>query len=161
TVWRFPLRPNAKEADAVKLFETPDGGTAYDIAFHPKFADNGFVYIGWNGKSEGKKGKHSQITRYTMATKPPVALHPKTAKTVIEWASDGHNGAAVCFGGDGMMYVTSGDGTSDSDTNLTGQRTDLMLAKVLRIDVDHPADGKAYSVPKGNPFVGDERFVPE
>ncbi len=30
------------------------------------------------------------------------------------------------------MYVTTGDGTPDSDTDLTGQRTDLLLAKVLR-----------------------------
>src|SRR5690349_4370330 len=59
------------------------------------------------------------------------------------------------------MYVTTGAGTSDSDTNVVGQRTDLILAKVLRIDVDHPADGKAYSVPKDNPFVGKKDFVPE
>jgi hypothetical protein len=42
-----------------------------------------------------------------------------------------------------------------------GQRTDALLSKVLRIDVDHPADGKPYSVPKDNPFVGDARFRPE
>jgi uncharacterized repeat protein (TIGR03806 family) len=85
----------------------------------------------------------------------------KSATTVIAWASDGHNGAAVCFGADGMMYVTSGDGTSDSDNNVTGQRPDLLLAKVLRIDVDHPAEGKQYAVPADNPFVNDNRFVPE
>ncbi len=59
------------------------------------------------------------------------------------------------------MYVTTGDGTSDSDTNLTGQRTDLLLAKVLRINVDFPEVGKAYGVPKDNPFVGKKDFAPE
>src|SRR5262249_27819812 len=102
-----------------------------------------------------------RITRYTMARTPPYTLDVKSALTVIEWESNGHNGAAVCFGTDGMIYVTSGDGTSDSDTNLMGQRTDTLLAKVLRIDVDHPADGKPYAVPKDNPFVGDARFRPE
>jgi uncharacterized repeat protein (TIGR03806 family) len=159
TVSRVSLAAGTKEA--TKLFDTPDAGTAYDLAFHPKFAETGYVYIGWNGKSEGQKGKYTKITRYTMTTKPPYTIDPKTAKTIIEWESDGHNGAAVCFGGDGTMFLTSGDGTSDSDTNLTGQRTDLMLAKVLHIDVDHPADGKEYSVPKDNPFVNDKRFVPE
>ena len=53
-----------------------------------------------------------------------------------------------------MLYVTSGDGTSDSDTDLAGQDMTRLTAKVLRIDVDHPADGKAYSVPADNPFVG-------
>ena len=59
------------------------------------------------------------------------------------------------------MFVTSGDGTSDSDGNLMGQRTDSLLAKVLRIDVDKPESGKSYSVPKDNPFVGAKDFVPE
>ncbi|QJW96013.1 PQQ-dependent sugar dehydrogenase [Frigoriglobus tundricola] len=147
--------------DAVKLMDTPSEGTAYGLTFHPKFAENGYVYIGWNGKLPGKPGKWSVITRYAMTTKAPHELDLKSAANIIEWASDGHNGAAVCFGGDGMMYVTSGDGTSDSDTNLTGQRTDLLLAKLLRIDVDKPADGKMYSVPKDNPFVGNKDFRPE
>jgi uncharacterized repeat protein (TIGR03806 family) len=60
-----------------------------------------------------------------------------------------------------MLYVTSGDGTADSDADLTGQRTDLLLAKVLRIDVDHPAEGKMYAIPKDNPFVGTKDFAPE
>lgn len=160
-VWRFPYGPASTEKDAVKLFDTPHKGTAYDIAFHPKFAENRYVYIGWNGGAPGRKGKYSTISRYTVTEKPPYQIDPKSEKTIIEWASDGHNGAAVCFGPDGLMYVTSGDGTSDSDTNLAGQRTDLLLAKVLRVDVDKPTDGNMYSVPKDNPFVGQKEFAPE
>ena len=158
---RFQDDPAVTEADAVKLMDTPDGGTAYDLAFHPKFSTNGFVYVGWNAK-DPKSGKHfSRVTRYTMTQSAPHSLDPKSATTIIEWESNGHNGCAVCFGLDGMLYATSGDGTSDSDTNLMGQRTDTLLAKVLRIDVDRPANGKAYSVPADNPFVKDRRFVPE
>jgi glucose/arabinose dehydrogenase len=153
--------PQVETADAVKLLETPDSGTAYDIAFHPKFAENGFVFIGWNGKDKARDKHFCHITRYTMSPKPPHTLDDKSGLNVIEWESNGHNGAAVCFGTDGMMYLTSGDGTSDSDTNLQGQRTDNLLAKVLRIDVDRPANGKPYSVPKDNPFVADSRFAPE
>src|SRR5262249_55236822 len=75
--------------------------------------------------------------------------------------SDGHNGGDLCFGPDGLLYVTSGDGTSDSDANLTGQDLTKLLAKVLRIDVDHPEAGKAYSVPKDNPFVDQQGVRPE
>ncbi|WP_246523525.1 PQQ-dependent sugar dehydrogenase [Gemmata palustris] len=160
-MWRAAYGAATTNKDAVKLMETPNGGTAYDIAFHPKFAENRYVYIGWNGATPGRKGKWSTITRYTMSKNAPHDLDPKSAKTIIEWESDGHNGCAVCFGSDGTMFVTSGDGTSDSDTNLTGQRTDLLLAKVLRIDVDSPAEGKAYSVPKDNPYVGKKDFAPE
>ncbi|MFM8273758.1 MAG: PQQ-dependent sugar dehydrogenase, partial [Gemmata sp.] len=160
-VWRFPYGASTTEKDAVKLMNTPAGGTAYDIAFHPRFADNRFVYIGWNGKPKDREGKWSAVTRYTMSEKAPHEIDPKSEKTIIEWRSDGHNGCAVCFGGDGLMYVTSGDGTSDSDTNLTGQRTDLLLAKVLRIDVDNAPAGKTYAVPRDNPFVGKPDFAPE
>ena len=167
TLFRFKDDPAVTDKDAVKILDTPNGGTAYDIAFHPKFAENGYVYIGWNGKSGGQKKNHSKITRYTMMTKPPHTLDVASEKTMIEWESDGHNGAAVCFGNDGMMYVTSGDGTSDSDTNLMGQRTDVLLSKVLRIDVDHPGEPGGvsprshYRVPKDNPFFNDRRFAPE
>lgn len=166
TIHRFPDRPDATEKDAVKVLDTPHGGTATDLTFHPDFEHNGYVYIGWSGDPKDAKTKHARITRYTMKPTPPYDLDPASATTIIEWESNGHKGAAVCFGTDGMMYVTTGDGTSDSDTNLTGQRTDLLLAKLLRIDVDHPGEPggvspRRYSVPKDNPYVGDKRFVPE
>jgi uncharacterized repeat protein (TIGR03806 family) len=141
--------------------DTPDGGTAYDLAFPPDFAQSGFVYIGWNGPGKGtKKSKFSRITRYTFDAKRQT-LDPQSGKTIIQWESDGHNGAALCFGKDGMLYVTSGDGTSDSDTDLMGQRPDTLLAKVLRIDVNGVSPGKQYRVPADNPYVDDARFAPE
>ncbi len=160
TLWRFPNAAGVTEKDAEKLLDTPHGGTATDFTFHPKFAENGYVYVGWNGGAKGEK-KKCRVTRYTMKPAAPFTLDAASATTIIEWDSDGHNGLAMCFGNDGKFYVSSGDGTSDSDTNDTGQKTDSLLAKLLRIDVDRPANGKQYSVPADNPFVGDPRFVPE
>ncbi|QEL13660.1 PQQ-dependent sugar dehydrogenase [Limnoglobus roseus] len=161
-LWRVKDDPAVKTADAVKLFDTPKDSIATDFCFHPKFAENGSVYLGWNGPGKGvRKSKFSRITRYTMSTKPPYTLDPKSAKTIIEWESDGHNGVAVCFGVDGMMYVTSGDGTADSDRDVMGQSTDTLLAKVLRIDVDHEENGKPYAIPKDNPFLKERQFAPE
>jgi uncharacterized repeat protein (TIGR03806 family) len=151
--------PATTNRDAVKIMDFD--GVAYDIAFHPHFADNGFVYIGWNGQDPASKKHFTRVTRYTMTPKPPHTFDVASAKLIIEWESNGHNGGAVCFGTDGLLYVTSGDGTSDSDTNLMGQRTDTLLAKVLRIDVDHPDGDRPYSVPKDNPFVGNPAFRPE
>jgi glucose/arabinose dehydrogenase len=127
--------------------------TAYDVVFHPNFAENGFLYVGSNGDAKPGEPKKTRVTRYTMQTQAPYRLDPASAKIIIEWDSDGHNGGALAFGHDGMLYVTSGDGTSDSDKNVVGQDMGTLLAKVLRIDVDHPDPEKTYSVPKDNPFV--------
>ncbi len=127
-------------------------GIAYGVAFHPNYEKNGYLYVGDNGPM-AKQPKKTRVTRYTIDRKPPYKVIPGSAKVIIEWASDGHNGGDLAFGNDGMLYVTSGDGTSDSDTNIVGQDLTKLLSKVLRIDVDHPDPGKEYSVPKDNPFL--------
>ncbi len=138
-----------------------DPAVAYSLCFHPRYEENGYLYVGANSVWEKGQPKKSRIVRYAVDRKPPHKIDPASAMTIIEWESDGHNGAAITFGLDGMLYVTSGDGTSDSDENIKGQGLDHLLAKVLRIDVDHPAAGKAYSVPKDNPFAGQKNVVPE
>jgi uncharacterized repeat protein (TIGR03806 family) len=156
SVLRFVDHP---ETTAAKQL-LPIDGVAYSIAFHPEFSTNGFVYLGVNGPAASEP-KKSQVVRYRVDPRPPYAFEPDSATVVIEWESNGHNGAAVDFGPDGMLYVTSGDGTSDSDTWLSGQDLSRPLAKVLRIDVDRPDPGKQYSVPPDNPFVGQPNVVPE
>lgn len=158
TLVRLPDRPNVTDRDAVKLLSFP--GVAYDLAFHPRYSENGYVYVGWNGKDDTRNSHFTRITRYHLDPKT-LAFDPQSARLVIEWDSNGHNGGALAFGADGTLFVTSGDGTADSDADGMGQRTDHRRAKVLRIDVDRPAGGKPYSVPADNPFVADKRFVPE
>ncbi len=73
-----------------------------------------------------------------------------------------HNGGAVVFGPDGMLYIATGDGGSGGDPQGNGQRLDTLLAKILRIDVDaDPAAGKEYAIPADNPFVDVQGARPE
>jgi len=102
---------------------------AYGVAFHPDYKKNGYLFVGANGPLEGKN-KKTRVSRYTVARKPPYACDPKSEKVIIEWPSNGHNGGDLAFGNDGTLYVTSGDGTSDSDTNLAGQDMTRLLSKV-------------------------------
>ena len=73
---------------------------------------------------------------------------------ILQWESNGHNGGGVVFGLDGMLYITTGDGTSDSDDNVTGQRIDLLLAKLLRVNVDKPEGKSTRSSPQQRPSPG-------
>jgi len=149
------------EANSFETLWSPDA-VAYSLCFHPKFEQNGFVYIGHNGPASGDgAAKKCRVSRFTIGRQPPFKFDVDSELVIIDWPSNGHNGAAVTFGLDGLLYVTSGDGTSDSDTNVMGQGLDHLLSKVLRIDVDHPDPGRAYSVPKDNPFVGMKDARPE
>lgn len=132
----------------------------YSIAFHPSFQENGHLFIGSNDRV-AESDKRVRITRYRVDRTPPYRFHSDSAEVIIEWESNGHDGAAIAFSPTGLMYVTSGDGTSDSDTHLKGQGLDHLLAKVLRIDVDRPDPGRLYSVPPDNPFIGMEGARPE
>jgi hypothetical protein len=149
------LKAFTDPAKVETLLEFP--GYAYTIAFHPHFAENHYVFFGVNEPADGGR-KHSRILRYTMRDGRP---DPASRKVIIEWDSNGHNGAAMAFGNDGLLFVTSGDGTSDGDADLAGQNTRLLRSKVLRINVDTPGDVAAYTVPADNPFVDAAGFAPE
>lgn len=136
-------------------------GIAYSLALHPQFLKNGLLYIGGDRSSKTPSGKECTVTEVRLDPKKEFNFEKDSVRLILSWDSNGHNGAAIAFGHDGMLYITSGDGTSDSDTNVTGQGMDHLLAKVLRIDIDHPAKGKTYSVPKDNPFVGKKGIRPE
>ena len=57
----------------------------------------------------------------------------------------------MAFGRDGMLYITTGDGTSDSDTWNSGQTLDDLLGSVLRIDVDRRDGAQGLRRPAGQP----------
>ncbi len=134
--------------------------TAYGLAFHPDYARNGWLYLGHNGNF-GDGTNRTRVSRFTVARGAEGAIDPQSEQVVIDWVSGGHNGGDLVFGKDKMLYITSGDGTSDSDVNLTGQRIDLLLSKVLRIDVLNAPAGKSYVVPANNPFLTTPTARPE
>ncbi|MCB0075018.1 MAG: PQQ-dependent sugar dehydrogenase, partial [Caldilineaceae bacterium] len=66
------------------------------------------------------------------------------------------------IGPDGYLYISSGDGGDAGDPQGNGQKMNVLLGKILRIDVDNndggapdcsTATGANYRIPPGNPFV--------
>lgn len=62
---------------------------------------------------------------------------------------DNHNGGGLGFGPDGYLYLGIGDGGSGGDPNGNGQNTNVLLGKILRIDVS----GATHTIPADNPFA--------
>ena len=126
------------------------------IAFHPKFADNGFLYLSYTAKKPNLK---SFVTELRV---DPRADHVDTSSERVVLTLDqpypNHNGGQIGFGPDGYLYAGFGDGGSQRDPHDHGQRTDVLLGKILRIDVT-PREG--YGIPKDNPFVKVKGARPE
>ena len=129
-------------------------GTAYDFAFHPDFENNGYLFLGWND------GKRTIVSRFNFDAES-MTFNEDSETEFLTWEGNGHNGAAIDFGPDGFLYVTTGDGSTDSDVLLNGQRTNVLHAKLLRIDVNQTSEKKPYSIPADNPFVDNPDFAPE
>lgn len=133
----------------------------YGVAFHPEFATNGYMYVGCNGKSETLEQTATRVLRFQLSRSQPITCDVDSKTVIIEWASNGHNGGDLVFGHDGMLYVSAGDGTSDSDAKLAGQDLNTIPGSMIRIDVDRQDAEKLYSVPADNPFVALDGARPE
>lgn len=154
---RIANDPDVIESEVLLEFDE----TLFDLCFHPRFAENGCIYIGANGRfGDGDMDFNNRLLRYTM-NRESGRIDPASRRVILEWHSHGHNGLALAFGRDAMLYITSGDGTSDSDEWGAGQDLTRLLAKMLRIDVDHPGEGKAYGIPADNPFIHVKGARPE
>lgn len=154
---RFHNDPDAKHAEPILAM---DRRLIYAFAFHPGFASNRFLFVFSNGPwGEGERG--NRVSRFTLSSEPPFKCDPASELVILEWKSAGHDGGDLAFGNDGMLYITTGDGSSDSDTWNSGQDVDNLLSTLLRIDIDRPLKDRPYSIPPDNPFVGMADACPE
>jgi glucose/arabinose dehydrogenase len=144
-----------KPAEFCKLADAD----TYSMIFHPDYRRNRLVYIFSNGPNSATR-KRNQILRFRTIGETP-RCDPASRQLVIEWESNGHNGGDMAFGNDGMLYISSGDGTTDSDGDVTGQDLRDLNSGIIRIDVDCAPAGKAYAVPKDNPFLSVKDARPE
>ena len=125
------------------------------MAFHPKYKENGEFFVYYTPKdtqAEHDCASRGSAFRRTTRTRPI----PNSEERLLEvehpfW---NHKGGTIVFGPDGMLYIAIGDGGLRDDPFENGQNLKTLLAKILRIDVDHKDPGKNYAVPKDNPFVG-------
>ncbi|QDV06763.1 Quinoprotein glucose dehydrogenase B precursor [Planctomycetes bacterium Poly30] len=115
------------------------------FAFDPDYASNGFVYVFYM-KDNPRQNRVVRIQRDP--ANPDRALPGETLLLNLPFngssASGSHNGGALRFGPDGLLYITTGDGWSGGDGV---QSLSTFTGKVLRIRPDG-------SIPESNPFYG-------
>jgi glucose/arabinose dehydrogenase len=121
-------------------------GGLHDVAIHPDFATNGFVYLTYNRPGEPDPNS-------TPPGRRPVAVTLTRARFEggrLRDAEDlfagemlpGSSGSRIAFAPDGMLFMTTGAPFNDA-----AQKTDTVYGKVLRLT----GDG---GIPDDNPFAG-------
>jgi glucose/arabinose dehydrogenase len=102
------------------------------LAFHPKFAGNGKLYVNYTSKDMS-----THIVEYRVAADGET-VDKATARELIriDQPFSNHNGGHVLFGPDGKLYTGMGDGGAANDPHGNGQNAKALLAKLLRFDVD-------------------------
>ena len=116
------------------------------LAFDPAYATNGRFYVYYTG-AQGD----IFVDRFTVSGNPDVAnTAANQVLTIQHRANSNHNGGLLLFGPDGMLYLGTGDGGGAGDVPNNAQNTDVLLGKILRLDVTT----LPYTIPAGNPFLG-------
>lgn len=146
------------------------------LAFHPDFASNGLFYTYTSEPASG-------VADFSTLTGAGTANHQSV---ILEWAVTSpnasgatvnsapreilridqpqfnHDGGALSFGMDGLLYIALGDGGGSDDEGVghgaggNGRDPATVLGSLLRIDPlgSNAANGN-YGIPASNPFVGE------
>ena len=141
--------------------DTTSANGLLSVAFHPDHANNGLFYV-YMINAEGDV----EIREYARSATNPDIADPDSAKTILTIpmppvGETNHVGGTLAFGPqDGLLYISVGDGGYGNDISYTAQDVNVLLGKLLRIDVegdDFPSDpGRNYAIPPSNPFVNQE-----
>lgn len=117
------------------------------IAFSPRWPTSAELYLSYTTESDA--GIFSRISRIPYQN----GTFSKEAEEVLlelEQPYENHNGGGIKFGPDGFLYAGFGDGGAAGDPLGSGQDTDVLLGKMLRLDVEN---GRPYAIPADNPFA--------
>lgn len=140
-LWRLAPGGQKRAISGVPAVRLAGQGGLFDVVLHPKFADNGLIYLSY---AAGEKG--ANFTRVTRARLDGDRLLDARIVYQVSPAKDTpvHFGGRMAFLPDGSLVLTTGDGF---DYREQAQRLQSGLGKIMRM----ADDGRPLA---GNPFVG-------
>lgn len=124
------------------------------LAFHPDYATNRQFYV-YLVNADG----NIEVREYKRSIGDQNVANPNSGDLILTIAhpvETNHNGGWMGFGKDGFLYISVGDGGGSGDANGNSQNKNVLLGKMLRIDVDgddFKSDSKDYAIPDDNPFA--------
>lgn len=122
------------------------------LAFHPKYSSNGRFFVFYTRRGDGAL----VIAEYRASANSDIAGTTETTLlTIPHPINTNHNGGMLAFGPDNSLYIGVGDGGAGNDPPNNAQNPNVLLGKILRINVDQPdpAARTPYSSPPDNPFA--------
>jgi glucose/arabinose dehydrogenase len=152
----FPNNDAAVEADVAVFVDISAGvesaiGEAglLGMAFHPDFPVDPRVFL---SDTRPDTPLVSVISSF-VTNDGGLTLDPASEQEILTLAqpSEFHNGGNIAFGPDGYFYIGLGDGVAGADPEGNAQNPNILLGKMLRIDVNA---GAPYAIPPDNPFAG-------
>ncbi len=122
-------------------------GGLLDVALHPKFSENGWVYLSYAARGEGGIGTEVARGKLDGNRLSNVQVIFRQAPKL---GGGRHFGSRLVFDRDGHLFITLGDRGDDD----RAQRLDQLVGKVVRLKDDG-------GVPPDNPFVNRAGARPE
>ena len=122
------------------------------IAFHPNYKTNGRFFLYFTRRGDGAIA----ITEYHRSSSNPDVATRAGARRIITIAHpySNHNGGRLAFGRDGDLYIGTGDGGGSGDPGNRARNLNVLLGKMLRINVNGSVGSRHYRIPASNPYVG-------
>ena len=130
------------------------------MAFHPQFPKNRKYYLKYQILENGKVTTLLIERQFAPDFQRDSGLPARRLLSMISIADD-HSGGCLQFGPDGYLYLAMGDTGPQMDPNGHAQNLQLLLGKMMRLDVDHTEGTNAYAIPRDNPFQGRSDARPE
>lgn len=165
TIWRVEKSDLTEERSefanlTLEVFSDRGPNGLLDVAFHPKFRENRKYYLFYQVFEDGKVATHIVEKEFGSDFKGDSGKPGRLILKFVSVAED-HSGGCLLFGPDSYLYLVMGDTGPHNDPNGHAQNLELLLGKVLRIDVDHEENGQSYAIPADNPFRGRTDARPE
>ncbi len=125
-------------------------GGLLDVALHPDFSSNGWIYLAFSAPARSGEGTHTKVVRGKLRGTAWVDEEKIFEAPQDQYTRGGnHFGCRIAFDGKGFIFFSIGErGEQDK-----AQRLNFAQGKIHRLH----DDGR---VPQDNPFVGNRDALP-